>query len=59
MAFLEPVLGGLAAFMLGFAWYTALFGKAWQAETGVTGGNPCQLDMQWPQLGRLSVSYSF
>jgi len=36
MAFLEPVLGGLAAFMLGFAWYTALFGKAWQAETGVT-----------------------
>ncbi len=36
MAYLEPVLGGLAAFMLGFAWYTALFGKAWQAETGVT-----------------------
>jgi len=36
MAYLEPVLGGLAAFMLGFAWYTALFGKAWQAETGIT-----------------------
>ena len=36
MQYLEPVIGGLAAFMLGFAWYTALFGKAWQAETGVT-----------------------
>ena len=36
MAFLEPVIGGLAAFLLGFAWYTALFGKAWQAETGIT-----------------------
>lgn len=36
MAFLEPVIGGLAAFLLGFAWYTALFGKMWQAETGIT-----------------------
>lgn len=36
MAYLEPLIGGLAAFMLGFAWYTALFGKAWQAETGIT-----------------------
>ena len=36
MAFLEPVLGGLAAFILGAVWYTALFGKAWQAETGIT-----------------------
>lgn len=36
MAFLEPIIGGAAAFLLGFAWYTALFGKAWQAETGVT-----------------------
>lgn len=36
MAYLEPVIGGIAAFMLGFAWYTVLFGKAWQAETGIT-----------------------
>ena len=36
MQYLEPVIGGLAAFMLGFAWYTALFGKIWQAETGIT-----------------------
>lgn len=36
MAFLEPLIGGLAAFLLGFAWYTALFGKAWQKETGLT-----------------------
>jgi len=36
MEYLEPVIGGLAAFMLGFAWYTALFGKAWQAESGIT-----------------------
>ncbi len=36
MAYLEPVIGAAAAFMLGFAWYTALFGKAWQRETGIT-----------------------
>lgn len=36
MAYLEPIIGGLAAFALGFAWYTALFGKVWQAETGIT-----------------------
>ena len=36
MTFLEPVIGGLAAFFLGFLWYTALFGKVWQAETGIT-----------------------
>ena len=36
MQYLEPVIGGIGAFMLGFLWYTALFGKAWQAETGIT-----------------------
>ncbi len=36
MAYLEIVLGSLAAFLLGFAWYTALFGKIWQRETGIT-----------------------
>lgn len=36
MAYLEIPIAALAAFLLGFAWYTALFGKAWQAETGVT-----------------------
>ena len=36
MAMLEIPIAALAAFMLGFLWYTALFGKAWQAETGVT-----------------------
>lgn len=36
MAFVEPVLGAAAAFLLGFAWYTALFGKAWQRETGLS-----------------------
>jgi hypothetical protein len=36
MQFLEPILGGVAAFALGSLWYTALFGKAWQAETGLT-----------------------
>lgn len=36
MAYLEPIIGGVAAFLLGFLWYTALFGKAWQAETGIT-----------------------
>ena len=36
MAYLEPILGGIAAFLLGFAWYTFLFGKVWQKETGIT-----------------------
>lgn len=36
MAYLEILIGGVAAFLLGFAWYTALFGKMWQAETGIT-----------------------
>lgn len=36
MAYLEPVIGAFAAFMLGFAWYTVLFGKAWHTESGVT-----------------------
>lgn len=36
MAYLEPLIGAIAAFLLGFGWYTALFGKAWQAETGIT-----------------------
>lgn len=36
MSYLEIPIAALAAFMLGFLWYTALFGKAWQAETGVT-----------------------
>ena len=36
MAYLEIVIAGIAAFALGFLWYSALFGKAWQAETGIT-----------------------
>ena len=36
MEYLEILIGAVAAFLLGFVWYTALFGKAWQAETGIT-----------------------
>ncbi len=36
MQYWEIFLGALAAFLLGFAWYTVLFGKAWQAETGIS-----------------------
>lgn len=36
MEYLEPVIGALAAFILGAVWYTALFGKVWQAETGLS-----------------------
>ena len=36
MAYVEILLGALAAFLLGFGWYTALFGKLWQQETGIT-----------------------
>lgn len=34
--YLEVFLAALAAFMMGFGWYTALFGKAWQRLTGLT-----------------------
>jgi hypothetical protein len=36
MVYLEVLIAAVAAFLLGFAWYTVLFGKAWQAETGIT-----------------------
>ncbi|MBX2817600.1 MAG: DUF1761 domain-containing protein [Saprospiraceae bacterium] len=36
MAYLELIIAAAAAFLLGFGWYTALFGKAWQEETGLT-----------------------
>ncbi|MFT4758785.1 MAG: hypothetical protein ACI9XO_000976 [Paraglaciecola sp.] len=36
MQFVEPLIGGVAAFILGALWYTKLFGKAWQAETGLS-----------------------
>lgn len=36
MAYLELIIAAVAAFLLGFGWYTVIFGKAWQAETGVT-----------------------
>ena len=36
MAYLELIIAAVGAFFLGFLWYTALFGKAWQAETGIT-----------------------
>jgi len=36
MQYLELFLAALAAFMLGFLWYTALFGKKWQSLTGIT-----------------------
>lgn len=36
MQYLEPIIGAVGAFMLGFLWYTTLFGKAWQGETGIT-----------------------
>jgi len=36
MEYLELLIAAFAAFMLGFAWYTALFGKEWQRLTGVT-----------------------
>ncbi|PCJ66291.1 MAG: hypothetical protein COA58_05815 [Bacteroidetes bacterium] len=36
MQFLEPIIGGIAAFLVGFLWYTTLFGKQWQALTGMS-----------------------
>lgn len=36
MAYLELLIAAAAAFGLGFIWYSFAFGKAWQAETGIT-----------------------
>jgi hypothetical protein len=36
MQYVEILIAGAGVFLLGFAWYTALFGKIWQAETGIT-----------------------
>ncbi|MCC6725748.1 MAG: DUF1761 domain-containing protein [Saprospiraceae bacterium] len=36
MAYLEVLIAAIAAFALGAVWYTALFGKTWQAETGIS-----------------------
>ena len=36
MNWLAIVLGTLAFFAVGALWYGALFGKAWQRETGIT-----------------------
>ena len=36
MDFLEIFIAAIASFALGACWYTFLFGKAWQAETGIT-----------------------
>ncbi len=36
MNYLEILLAALAAFLLGSIWYSALFGKIWQREVGLT-----------------------
>ncbi len=36
MGYLEILIAAVVAFLFGFAWYTALFGKAWQKEVGMT-----------------------
>lgn len=34
--FLAVLVAAVVAFLIGAVWYTALFGKAWQKETGVS-----------------------
>jgi len=36
MQYLEILIAAFAAFMVGFGWYTALFGKEWQRLTGIS-----------------------
>ncbi len=36
MNYLEILIAALAAFAIGAIWYTVLFGKYWQSQTGVT-----------------------
>ncbi len=36
MQYVEILIATVAAFALGALWYTALFGKYWQSQTGIT-----------------------
>jgi hypothetical protein len=50
--YLAVILAALAAFFLGFFWYTIIFAKPWQKEIGMgdQGG-----DVQPPNLGKLLI----
>lgn len=50
--FLAVILAALAAFFLGYIWYTLIFAKPWQKELGMKaeGGKPAT-----PNLGKLLI----
>lgn len=50
--YLAVVLAALAAFFLGYLWYTVLFAKPWQKLIGMKGEGE---KSQTPNLGRLLV----
>lgn len=57
---LAVIVAGFATFMLGGAWYTALFGKAWQAAHGFTADDvrKAQAQMSPPKFfGGMLVCY--
>lgn len=50
--YLAIALAALAAFFIGFIWYTVLFAKPWQAEIGMKEGGK---GTQAPNMGRLLI----
>lgn len=52
--FLAVGLSALAAFFLGFVWYTVIFAKVWQKEIGM-GDIENNKDVQTPNLGKLLI----
>jgi hypothetical protein len=50
---LAVIVAGIAAWALGALWYTALFGKQWRAETGMTDVKPTQSQMMRTTVGSL------
>lgn len=50
--FLAVGLAALAAFFIGFLWYTVIFAKPWQSEIGMKNNGK---DTATPNLGRLLI----
>lgn len=53
---LGGLVAGLAGFALGGLWYSVLFGRIWQRETGVTMDSPKRWPAWLPMLSSVAIS---
>lgn len=53
---LGGLVAGIAGFMLGGIWYSALFGTIWMRETGVTRESPKRYSMALPMVASIGIS---